>query len=37
MCLKNLFGKGDCTMLLFFIVVLLILSGNDNDGCDCGC
>lgn len=43
MCLNNLFGSGDCTWLLF-IIVLVLLCGTDNGcgdirdrGCGCGC
>ena len=32
MCLRNLFGGGDCTWLLFIIILCLL-----NNGCGCGC
>ena len=38
MCLKNLFGDGNCTWLLF-IIILILLVDNDDCGCEnnCGC
>ncbi len=34
MCLRNLFNGIDCTWLLFIIVILLLIG---NDDCGCGC
>ena len=34
MCLRNLFGGGDCTWLLF-IIILVLLFCNDDSGCGC--
>lgn len=43
MCLRNLFCGGDCTWLLFIIVLILLADNRDcDDGCGaansgCGC
>ena len=45
MCLRNLFCGGDCTWLLFIIVLILLADNRDcdngcgvaNSGCGCGC
>lgn len=46
MCLRNLFGGGDCTWLLFIIIPCLLFNDDDcgcgcgnvqNNGCGCGC
>lgn len=40
MCISRLFGNGDCSWILFIIILLLLCDddcGNDRSGCGCGC
>ena len=40
MCISRLFGNGDCSWILFIIILLLFCDddcGNDRSGCGCGC
>ncbi len=40
MCISRLFGEGNCTWILFVIILLLLCdegNGCRNNDCGCGC
>ncbi len=37
MCISRLFGEGNCTWLLFIIVLLLLCDNDQGHDCDRGC